>query len=145
MTSKRDKKTIAIAAQAAAKPAPQDKAIHRPVSVSFTFVQPGKDFCLSKCSQDEVRHYKDCLRKLTTMSWQDVLNTGGKPHGGKTGLGYTPYNDRELRGVSRPPNLDEGVAIAGVRSGSGARLFGAHHEQVFYVLWFDPNHKIVKG
>jgi hypothetical protein len=78
------------------------------------------------------------------MAWSDVLQTGGKS-GKKAGLGFTNYDDSALQTVTRPPNLAQEIKISGVRAGRGPRLFGAYIRHVYYVLWFDPHHKIVKG
>ena len=97
---KRDKKRrIRLTQGLDQNPVPQ-KTIAEPVSVSFRYVNEGHKFCLSKCSQDEVRGYKKCLRMLTTERWQDVLKSGG---GKKTGLGHTNYRDSDLRGVHLLP------------------------------------------
>lgn len=103
--SKRDRQQKALeqAAALAATKVSDDKDINTPVSVSFRYVVAGNSYCLSKCSQEQVKHFKDCLRMLTTMTWQQVLQTGGKPYGGKVGLGFTPYDDNSLRKVTRPP------------------------------------------
>jgi hypothetical protein len=81
---------------------------------------------------------------LTIMNWSDVLGTGGKG-GKKTGLGCTPYADNDLRGVKRPILVSPELTIIGLRASQKMRVFGVYVEQVFYVLWFDPNHEIVPG
>jgi hypothetical protein len=113
-----------------------------PVSVSFRYVEVGKRHCLSHCTQDEVRHYKNCLRILTTLPWKDVLASGG--HGeNKAGLSHTPYKDYVLTGVRRPQTLSRDLGISAVRATQKARLFGAYGDGIYYILWFDRNHEIV--
>ena len=84
----------------------------------------------------------DCFRQLTTMSWMEVLQSGGR-RGNKAGLGYTTYKDSALRGASRPQSIGPDIVISAVRAGGKQRIFGFHLDHVFYVLWFDRNHKIV--
>lgn len=84
----------------------------------------------------------DSLRILTTLTWQQVLQSGGKGPN-KAGLAYTVYSDDALKGAKRPARLSPDVQIAALRAGQKARVFGAYFEHVFYALWFDPNHKIV--
>jgi hypothetical protein len=120
------------------------KPISEPVSLSFRYIKEGADYCLSQCSQDEVRQYKKCLRLLTSQSWQEVMKSGGRP-GNKVGLGYTVYDDWALSGAQRPPNLSPELRISGVRASDVARLFGVYIQGIYYILWFDPKHKIVKG
>jgi hypothetical protein len=81
---------------------------------------------------------------MTTTTWVDVMRSGGKP-GKKTGLGFTPYRDSQLNHVRRPEALSPDVQISGVRAGQKPRVFGAYKDHVYYVLWFDRNHKIVPG
>lgn len=76
------------------------------------------------------------------MTWQQVLETAGKGEN-KAGLAYTPYEDDALKGVSRPMRLSPEIKIAGVRASSELRVFGAYHDHVFYILWFDRRHEIV--
>ena len=130
------------------KPQAEKPVIHRPISepvgVSFRYVTPGDRFCLSQCTRDQVRGYKECLRRLTTLPWSEVLRSGTKGKG-KRGLNFTPYPDTALRKVTRPITLSKELQISGVRAGSGVRMFGAYENGVYYLLWFDRNHDIVKG
>ena len=118
--------------------------ISEPVTISFRYVKPGDRFCLSHCGRDQVKAYKDLLRRLTTVEWRDVLSTSTKNKANKTGFGYTSYKDTDLR-AARPGSLDKGIQISGVRASGKARLFGAYKDGVYYVLWFDSEHKIVAG
>ena len=79
---------------------------------------------------------------MTTMSQVELFKTGGS-RGNKVGLGFTYYEDHALRKVTRPPQMDKTVRIAGVRVTGKFRLFGGVQDRVFYTLWFDPNHEIV--
>lgn len=122
-------------------PKPESR-MHTPVGVSFMRVTAGADFCLSVCTQDEVRGYVDCLRQLTMMTWQQVLQTSRKGPG-KTGLAYTRYPDDALKRVGRPAWLSRDIDICAVRASERTRLYGYYLNHVFYVLWFDREHCIV--
>ncbi len=124
---------------ASSKPESQ---LHSPVALSFRYFRTGSAQCLSNCNQDEVRHSIECLRKITTMTWNEVRSTGGSP-GNKVGLGYSVYTDSQLKGVSRPPTLSAEIPICGVRISDRMRMFGGYKNHIFYVLWFDPAHEIV--
>lgn len=117
------------------------KPIHTPVRLSFEYIQAGKDFCLSNSEKGEVKEVMDCLRQLTSLSWYNVLCTGGKG-GKKDGLGHTPYKDHELR-IKRPATLSLDIQISAVRASKKYRVFGCYLEHVYYLLWFDRNHEIV--
>lgn len=84
----------------------------------------------------------DCLRQLTTLTWWQVMQSGGKgPDGRKRGLAYTVYDDSALK-PARPAWLTPDVRICGVRVNQRYRIFGAMIDRVFYLIWFDPDHKI---
>jgi hypothetical protein len=120
--------------------------LRRPVRLSFEYAaKTGAEFCLCHMKKDELKDVADCLRQLTTMPWQDVWRSGGKP-GTKTGLGYTVYDDGDLRHVTRPQRLDPAIRIFGVRLSRRGMVFGAYtKEHWVYILWFDREHKIVPG
>ncbi len=122
------------------QPHPEPKRVHSPLAVSFRHADPGGDFCLSTCDKDEVRQVVDALRRLTTMTWQQVQQSGGKGEN-KKGLGYTNYPDDALR-VARPPAVSRDIPIAGFRASQRMRVFGFHIDYTFYVLWFDREHTI---
>lgn len=112
------------------------KPIHEPLSLSFLHFRPGDHHCLSRCAQIQVKEAMDCLRQLTTMSWREVQNSGGRP-GNKAGLGYTLYSHLKF------PEVSPDTRIAGVRASGRFRIFGFHERHVFYILRFDPNHEEV--
>jgi hypothetical protein len=118
------------------------KTINTPVSLSYRYFAAGGSYCLSHCTKNDVRASMDCFRMLTTKSWAEVLQSGGK-HGAKAGLGYTPYEDHAIKGARRPPELSPDVGIVGVRATQKMRIFGAYMNHVFYIIWFDPDHGIV--
>jgi len=114
----------------------------RLVSVSFRYVEVGGRYCLSRCDREGVRIFKSCLKKLTSQNWFDVQQTGGKG-GTKVGLGYTLYSDSSLHRVVRPTGLSRELRIAGIRASGKARIFGVRENDVYHILWFDPDHEIV--
>lgn len=71
------------------------------------------------------------------MTWLEVQRTGGKPYGGKVGLGYTPYPDLKFEGVS------EDITISGLRASDRFRIYGYHLAEIYYIVGFDPSHEIV--
>lgn len=125
-------------------PPPSEKRpvnrLHTPVTVSFLYYEVGGKFCLSACQKDEIESALDALHRLAQISWQDVQRSGG---GHKTGFRYTIYDDNALTGVRRPSNLSNDMNIIGLASSQKGRFFGVYIDHVFYLLWFDPNHKIV--
>jgi len=113
------------------------------VKISFRHFDPGGRFCLSVCGDQQTRAYVECFRRITSMTYFDIVQTGRKGEN-KTGLNHTTYDDHVLRKVTRPPAIPAGATICGMRAGSKYRVFGFFHGRtVFCVLWFDPAHEIV--
>jgi hypothetical protein len=121
-----------------------EKLINTPVALSFKHIADGgSEHCISNCVKDQLLEIGDCLRQLTTLSWNQILQQGGKGGPNKTGLAYTTYQDSALRTVKRPPQLAADMKIGAVRASQAFRIFGSYKDHVFYVLWFDRQHKIV--
>ena len=74
---------------------------------------------------------------LTTLPWTQVSSGASG-----SGLKYKTYHDSALQ-KPRPQGLDSSIVISAVRASRKARLFGAFHDGVYYVIWFDRNHTIV--
>jgi hypothetical protein len=94
------------------------------------------DGCLSHCQKMEVRAFVKAMRILTTLTWMDVIETGGKPYGGKNSLGYTLRDDIKF------PTVGEEIRISSLRAGDKERIFGFHDNQIYYILAFAPNHDL---
>lgn len=124
----------------APRPEPQSKT-HQSVTLSLKYCTTSGKCCFKDCDAQELKGVLDCFRKLTSMSWQDVLKQGGK-RGNKTGLAYTLYEDSALKGVKRPPSIDSEFRISSLRVSDKFRIFGVYAEHVYHPIWFDRNHEI---
>lgn len=103
-------------------------------NLSFRRYQKDRGYCLSACNNREIRSALDCFRKVTSLPWVKVHSDRG--------LRWTSYDKTALK-IGYPSDLDQGVTIAAVRASDKFRVFGFRADDTFYVLWFDPNHKIV--
>ena len=83
----------------------------------------------------------DCLRQLTTASWGQVLQSGGR-RGKKAGLGCTRI---ERDAFPAKPPLSDDLSVYEVRFSKKGRIWGAYHDHVLYVFWFDPKHAVLRG
>jgi hypothetical protein len=117
---------------------------HVKVRLSFEYVEPGNNLCLSRCQSDDVRQAIDCFRRMTAMTWVDVIQTATKDKSKKTGLHWTPYKDDAIK-IARPAAVSADHRIAGVRAGEKFRVFGFRFGAYFHVLWFDPEHTVCDG
>ena len=116
------------------------KKLDMPVSISYRYIQPGRKYCLCRCEKQEIIEAADCLRQLTTLTWEQVWRSGG---GARSGLGYTRYKDSALKRVKRPRDFSTDIEIAAIRATRKMRIYGGYKDHVFFVLWFDRNHEIV--
>jgi hypothetical protein len=96
-------------------------------------MKAGKEHCLSNCKAVEVKDAIDCLRQVTTLSWIEVRQTGGKR---KVGLGFTEYKD-----YPKPIELSKDLLISGIRASRCGRIYGAYKDHIYYVIRFDPKHE----
>ena len=120
---------------------PPDK--QGPATVSFRHAAIGGEYCLSACNADQLRSVANTLRVMTTLSWQEIYRSARKGVG-KSGLAWTPYHDRAIR-RPRPDTIPAEVKLAGIRVSEKFRILGYRLEDTFYVIWFDPSHKLVDG
>ena len=118
-------------------------SIHQPTKISFALYEAGGNQCMSHCERHKVKLFLACLQRLSLMTWQQVLSQGGKGER-KVGLAPTRYEDNSLK-IDRPANISPDLPFIGIRAGSAERIFGVNIDNVFYVIWFDPNHDIVKA
>jgi hypothetical protein len=114
---------------------------HSQVRLSFEYVAPGDEYCLSDAEVADVKQAISCFKRLTSMTWLQVLATASKTPGDKNGLHWTTYADSALK-KARPTNISQDLTIAGIRAGEKFRIFGFRSSAYFYVLWFDTEHEI---
>lgn len=117
---------------------PTAKPINEPIRISFEHIHGYKNYCLSRCDRAEIKDIMDALRQITTLGWNDVRNSGGRP-GNKEGLGYTPYPTLNHQLPAQMSNM----TMAGIRANSRVRILGFHYKQVFYLLMFNRDHSHV--
>lgn len=114
------------------------------VRASFERYRKGGDYRLSKCAAEDIETALDCLRRMTGMTWIQVLQTATKNRADKTGLHRTPYADAALN-VPRPAGVSPDHTICGIRAGGEFRIFGFRMATAFHVMWFDPEHGVCDG
>lgn len=114
------------------------------IQLSFKYVDPGGEFCLSKCNSREVKQYKECLKKICTYTVQMLYSQSGKGKNAQ-GLAFEKINESTLTVARRPESLDRSMHISSVRANQGMRLYLTQKGCVFYVLWFDRSHAICKS
>jgi len=111
------------------------------VVVSFKYSNPGGRYCLSDCNAQQVREFKECLKKLTEYTYQQLFATSNKDPKLKQGLAWEMVNESGMK-VGRPAQLDPSMRISSVRATQRMRLFLTQKGNVFYILWYDKDHEI---
>ena len=120
--------------------------VHSKIRVSFEYYDDGNPYCLSLYNAEQIRSFLACLRKLTERSWQQLVDGSSKDPAMKTGLNSTPYSKTDLKNPDIwPSRISPDVQLLGVRATQRRRVFGVRIVDVFYILWFDENHEVVKG
>lgn len=86
-----------------------------------------------------MKHLFSSFTKATERTWQQVIESGGKPYGGKVGLGFTSFKADPFK---RPSQLSLDIPLSEMRVNDKARFFGARKNAVYYVIRLDRNHSV---
>ena len=134
------------------QPAPEDSrtrppsSVHEKVRVSFEYYEVGGKYCLSSLTREQAFSYLNAFKKLTERTWQQLLEGSSKTKGEKSGLNCTQYEKSALVNPDIWPRLSLDITrLLGVRADERRRLSGVRVGHVFYVLWFDESHAIIRG
>lgn len=104
---------------------------------SFSYVQ--KDYCLSKCSSNDIRKLIEKLATLETKNWSEIKS--------KHIFQFKIVNRNGLK-VSIPNVITPDVNIQYFKpfgQNTSFRVFGIKERHNFKFLWFDKNHEIYPG
>jgi len=113
---------------------------HLKVVLSFEFFNASAE-CPSVWTGDEMKGLFSTFSKACQRTWQQVIETSGKAHGGKVGLGWTEFNDAPF---PRPVTLSQDLRISEMRVSDVARIFGTRKDECFYVIRLDRSHSVCK-
>jgi hypothetical protein len=110
------------------------------VVFSFELFSPNLE-CPSTWLNEEVKQLFSMFVKASQRTWRQVLQTSGKSHGGKVGLGYTPFKTDPF---PRPQNVSADLVISELRVTDKARVFGCRSRDHFYIIRLDRGHQVCK-
>lgn len=99
--------------------------------------------CISKWTSEETIQLFDQLQHMCKMTWQQVIESGGKA-GSKTGVGFTNIRAAGLK-RGWPINLSGDAQMSEFRVCQKKRVFGVRKESTFYIVWLDRNHSVARG
>jgi hypothetical protein len=96
--------------------------------------------CLSEWTPDELRALSAFCRNLAQMTWQQIVETGGRR---KAGLGWTPVNRGHLPGTDFLHSISEDISWMELRVTQVARVFGFRAGHAFFLVFLDRTHDII--
>jgi hypothetical protein len=111
------------------------------IKLSFKYIEPGSHYCLSLCNEEQIKIFKQCLKKLSQYSIEQLRGTMSKDPRMRKGLAWELIDNARTRQL-RPNNLDASLTIGCVRANDRMRLFLCPRGDTYYVLWFDKDHEI---
>lgn len=103
---------------------------------SFRHMQYQCDWCLSKCQRPDKSSFVDTLLRLSQHTWSQISSFS------REALGYEKINRDSLKIKSLPPILTPEVNIIGFRFSNSGRMAGFRDNDVFHVIFIDPNHNL---
>jgi hypothetical protein len=147
VTRRRDKKIQAAqqVPQTGSGVSPEPKFHDAEIQLSYKFYDPGGEYCLSQCDEHQVITYKQCLKKLSSYTFGQLLGTSTKTKGEKTGLHWEVFPNGVKSAPPLPAGLDPGCKLACVRASERMRIFVTHFGRALYILWYDKDHKLCQS
>jgi len=109
-----------------------DKA-HYP-AFSLRYVANG-DFSIAKCQKKQKAALTTTMSKLSQMTWAQIDSCG------RHESGYERISHDQIR-AQIPDHVTEDVNLVSFRFCGKAPMVGYRDEEVFFILWLDPNFKL---
>ncbi len=104
----------------------------------FGFCYLASGFRISDCQQPAKAALADKLQELSQLTWSQIVQAP------RTGMG-TETIARDSVVPAIPPSVTPDVRLLSWRFGGGSRIIGYREDQVFHVVWVDPNHSVYAG
>lgn len=77
------------------------------------------------------------LASLESMTWGEIFKAKKRNHPNSTEH-FAPEARKRLRQIE----LDDFEQLHSLRLGGTARIYGVWREGAFYVIWWDPEHRV---
>jgi len=91
-------------------------------------------FQLDELTKENLKELKRFLKRISSMSWNQIYNSKG--------IDITKI-PRERLSKPIPASVPDDSDIIEMSVSDSHRIWGFQHEQVIYVIWFDPNHQVL--
>lgn len=120
---------------------PEPKPIKEKVKLSFEFYDTSCiDYCISEWEKTEILKALGRLKDINNKTYSD-LTQGSKTYHFHQ-VSWEETTKKQGFPDPRVNSLDPyQIALVGINGGK-ARVFGAYANNIFYIVWFDYNHKI---
>jgi hypothetical protein len=110
--------------------------------VALKYYRPEHE-CFSEWRPDELRAFSGFCRRMSQLTWQQIVQTGGRH---KSGLAWTPVRRDQLPPVRfLDAAVSEDVSWVELRVTQAARVFGFRARQAFFLVFLDRGHRILRG
>ena len=109
--------------------------------VALKYYRP-RHQCFSEWTPDELRAFSAFCGRLSLMTWQQIIESGGRQ---KTGVGYTQIDRARLPNTDFLDSLSEDISWIELRVTLEARVFGFRAGQAFFLVFLDRTHDIFPG
>lgn len=110
--------------------------------VALKYYRPEHE-CFSDWQPDELRAFSAFCRRISQLTWQQIVQTGGRH---KSGLAWTPVRREQLPPVRfLDTTVSEDVSWIELRVTQAARVFGFRARQAFFLVFLDRGHRVLPG
>ena len=94
-----------------------------------------KDYCLTKCNQEERAAFASTIRVLSTYSWNQIITNRIQD--------YEKLTDKsKIKNGHIPASVPKDASIIGFRFSGKKRMVGYRKDCVFHIIWFDIKFKL---
>lgn len=104
----------------------------------FGFYYLAIGFRISDCQQSDKAALADRLEELSQLTWGQIIQAP------RQGMG-TETIARDSIVPAIPHHVTPDVRLLSWRFGGGARIIGYREDEVFHIVWVDPNHQVYSG
>lgn len=88
------------------------------------------DYCITRCDRDDKAAFVDKMRRLSTMTWNEILQAG------RHAMGFETIARTSIRRPI-PPHVTEDVTFIAFRFSGMKPMVGYRKDAMFHIIWFD--------
>ena len=103
------------------------------VAVSLRHWHSGAE-CISCWQRNDLEKLRKLIDKIQGMTTTKIRND--------IGLEHKLHRTSPAKGFPRPSGLSKDIPLCELRVTGKARVHGALHQDIFYLVWLDRNHNV---